>query len=225
MREIKLDGSRRVAVSSDGHISHRKILGYCKRPWLYFDTENRRREQAGVAYVISDEALVAHDKALTDNINAAAGADDVLILCGDVAWKGIETLKRFRDQLAVRTIYVTVGNHDDEDDLIKVFGREFVFERFKLTVDGRGGVRRAIVEHYPSLSWEGSHKGNWHLSGHSHGNLDHRHLDNPALLLSLDVGVDSHDYRPWSWADELVPLLDSRLPAFKEWASREYQRM
>ncbi len=226
MKKVRLDGSRRVAVGSDQHIGHRKILGYCRRPWLYFDTDNRKRELAGEPYVISDEALAAHDKALVSSINEAIGGDDVLILCGDVAWKGIETLKRFRDQLpASLTIYVTIGNHDDEDDLVKVFGRDFVFERFLLEVDGPGGVRRAVVEHYPALSWEGSHRGTAHISGHCHGTLDDRHLNNPALLLSLDVGVDSHNYKPWSWQKELVPLFDSRLPAFKEWATKNYQRM
>lgn len=222
MKEVRLDGSKRIAVSSDQHFGHRKIIQYCRRPWLYFDTDNRRREQRGEPYVISDAALAAHDKALVDNINGAVDSNGILVLCGDVAWKGIETLKSFRAQLAVQTIYVTIGNHDDEDDLVRVFGRDYVFERFKLVVDGPGGTRKAIINHYPELSWEGSHKTTWSLNGHSHGNLDNRHENNPGLLLSLDVGVDSHDYKPWLWQEELMPLMDSRTAAFKEWASKEY---
>jgi hypothetical protein len=40
--------------------------------------------------------------------------------------------------------------------------------------------------------WNRSHHGSWHLYGHSHGRLPE-----PPTLLSMDVGVDTHDFRPW----------------------------
>lgn len=42
--------------------------------------------------------------------------------------------------------------------------------------------------------WNKSHYDSWHLFGHSHGRL-------PALGKSLDVGVDGHDFAPWSWGE------------------------
>lgn len=44
--------------------------------------------------------------------------------------------------------------------------------------------------------WRGSHRGNWHLYGHSHGTL-------PDLedKLSFDVGVDAHDFHPLSYEE------------------------
>jgi len=41
-----------------------------------------------------------------------------------------------------------------------------------------------------------SGRGAWQLYGHSHGNL----ADDP-LSLSMDVGVDTHDFRPWHFEE------------------------
>jgi calcineurin-like phosphoesterase family protein len=42
--------------------------------------------------------------------------------------------------------------------------------------------------------WDQSHHGSWHLYGHSHGKL-------PDLGLSTDVGVDGHNFQPWSFEE------------------------
>lgn len=50
-----------------------------------------------------------------------------------------------------------------------------------------------ILCHFAMRVWDQSHYGSWHLYGHSHGRL-------PQWGKSLDVGVDSHDFFPWSLA-------------------------
>jgi RHS repeat-associated protein len=50
-------------------------------------------------------------------------------------------------------------------------------------------------------------RGAWHLYGHSHGNLP----DDP-LALSMDVGVDSHDFRPWHF-DEIQAVMKGKADA------------
>jgi calcineurin-like phosphoesterase family protein len=52
--------------------------------------------------------------------------------------------------------------------------------------------------------WNRSHHGSWHLYGHSHGRLPE-----PPTLLSMDVGVDTHDFRPWHY-DEISGLMTAR---------------
>jgi len=52
--------------------------------------------------------------------------------------------------------------------------------------------------------WHHSSRGVWHLYGHSHGNLK----DDPTSL-SIDVGVDSHDFQPWH-LDEIRATMESR---------------
>jgi calcineurin-like phosphoesterase family protein len=51
--------------------------------------------------------------------------------------------------------------------------------------------RYIVVCHYALRVWEAWRRGSWHIYGHSHTNL-------PPHGLSFDVGVDGHDFRPWS---------------------------
>ena len=49
------------------------------------------------------------------------------------------------------------------------------------------------MSHYGHMVWEESHKGSWHLFGHSHGSLK-------GLGKSMDVGVDTHnEFRPYTF--------------------------
>jgi calcineurin-like phosphoesterase family protein len=56
----------------------------------------------------------------------------------------------------------------------------------------RAGGQRIVLCHYAMRVWHHSSRGVWHFYGHSHGKLP----DDPTSL-SIDVGVDSHDFRPW----------------------------
>jgi len=42
--------------------------------------------------------------------------------------------------------------------------------------------------------WKASHYNSWHLYAHSHNRLK-------AIGKSLDVGVDGHNFEPWSWEE------------------------
>lgn len=220
MKTIKIPDNVRVGVTSDTHIHHRNILEYCLRPWVYFDTDNRRLMEEGKKPKISDDALRAHDETLIANINNILGEDDFLIHCGDVGWNGIERLREFYEALNVSHVFIAIGNHDNEEDLKNVFGSHAVMERFQVEHLGR----KAVIDHFPGHTWEASHKGTWLLYGHVHGKLWNRHLEKDEWLLSLDVGVDTHDYKPWLWKEELMPLFDSRYAKWKEWRDRTYSK-
>lgn len=208
--------ARRVGVTSDTHYNHRNIIKYCLRPHLSDD--ERRDLLAGRAVDVSNETLERHNAALVDGINAALGAADVLIHAGDVAWKGgVAELGEFRDRLKVREIHVVVGNHDDASDLTAVFGADRVHERICLSVGGQ----EAVVDHYPGDRWHNSHRGSWLLFGHTHGAINRQRRAFPGWALSADVGVDSHEFRPWLW-DELSILFAPRWPAWKAWKDKEY---
>lgn len=215
MKEISFDPSRKIGLTSDTHYGHANIIQYCLRPWLS-DAE-LTEVQKGNKIKVSDDTLRRHDDALVERINDTLGPDDVLIHAGDVAWRGLETLREFRERVRVREIYFTVGNHDKEEDLCEVFGRERVAERFALTV----GEQLAIVDHYPADRWHNSHYGSWLLFGHCHGALNAARRTNPAYSMSIDIGVDSHDFRPWLWP-ELVALFAERKPTFERWRAKAY---
>jgi len=55
--------------------------------------------------------------------------------------------------------------------------------------------------------WPHSGRGSWQLYGHSHGNLP----DDP-LSLSMDVGVDSHDFSPWRF-EEVQAIMKAKTTA------------
>ncbi len=222
MKSIIFDRQQKIGVTSDTHVGHGNILQYCMRPWL--SKEELSVVRIGQRIKVSPESILAHDDAIIERTNAVLGSDDVLIHCGDVAWKskvdGKSTLGNYRDRLTVKNIYVATGNHDDYDDLVHVFGRDRVFERFMIRV----GEYKSVIDHYPGHSWLESHHGAFLLYGHVHGNLWDRHLTNPAWLLSLDVGVDTHGFNPWIWDKDIIPLFASRRVQWQEWRDRTYSK-
>lgn len=64
-----------------------------------------------------------------------------------------------------------------------------------------------VLCHYAMKVWPQHSRGTWQLYGHSHGNLP----DDP-LSLSMDVGVDSHDFRPWHF-DEIQAIMKIKAEA------------
>jgi len=58
-----------------------------------------------------------------------------------------------------------------------------------------------VLCHYAMRSWPKSHYGAWHLYGHSHGKL-------PMLGRSMDIGVDTHDFYPYS-LDEISCIMNN----------------
>ena len=70
------------------------------------------------------------------------------------------------------------------------------------------GDKLIVLHHYGQRVWRNSHRGAYHLYGHSHGSL-------PPFGLSVDVGVDSKEitseYRPVSF-EEVRQYMDNRKP-------------
>ena len=159
-----------VFFTADTHFGHANIIKHCGRPF-------------------ADAA--AMDAALVDNWNAAVGPKDTVYHVGDFAYRAAGPAGDYLDRLN-GTIHLVRGNHDD--GVLKECGDRFasVSDLSKVRWEGA----RIILCHYALRVWDGSHKGAWHLYGHTHGDLP----DDPASL-SFDVGVDCHDYRPLSFAE------------------------
>lgn len=64
-----------------------------------------------------------------------------------------------------------------------------------------------VLMHYPLLEWDGAYRGAIHLHGHIHS----KNTEKP-LVRRLDVGVDGHNYTPWS-LDEILSLMKD-IPSF-----------
>ena len=61
-----------------------------------------------------------------------------------------------------------------------------------------------MLFHYAMRVWNASHHGTWSLYGHTHGELE-----DLSDTLSLDVGVDCHDFTPLSY-EEVKALMGKK---------------
>lgn len=184
---LKLEGSR-VWFTSDTHYSHANI---CRATSKWPADETR-----------PFESMEAMNQALVDGINQTVPADGVLFHLGDWSFAGQEKIAEFRRRLRVQEIHLILGNHDHH--LVK--GREHqhfasVSWYREIEVDGQP----IALFHYGCRVWNASHKGSWLLYGHSHGSL-------PPHGRSMDVGVDTNPYRPYSFADVSLLLADREMP-------------
>lgn len=153
--------------TSDPHFNHDNIIKYCKRPFA------NAKEM--------DECLIR-------NVNDYVATNDRLICLGDWVFPGrnnyAEIAKRYRDQINCRKIIFIWGNHDRKGRGNTQFMR--LFDGCYDVLELNSGMQPLVLCHYAMRVWNKSHRGVWHLYGHSHYSLP----DDPNSL-SIDVGVDA----------------------------------
>jgi calcineurin-like phosphoesterase family protein len=155
--------------TSDEHYGHRNIIDYCKRPYANVDEMTRdliNRHNARITPGKAEHALTWH--------------------LGDMFWNSMSVgeAKSILYSLNGQHAFV-FGNHDE---LILENQGEFksLFRdmQWYAEISGVGNKRGMVLCHYSMRTWRHSHKGAWHLFGHSHSEL-------PSFGLSFDVGVDN----------------------------------
>ena len=166
--------------TGDHHFNHKNIIESCNRPFKNVWAMNHYMIEKWNEYV-QDGDLVYH--------------------LGDFAFpnKGDgHDISDILDMLSGQIILI-LGNHDHKN-MRKYFDR-FVkvcdIDYFKLD-----NGQRVMLCHYSMRTWRASCHGSWHLYGHSHGTL-------LPLKNSLDVGVDTNDFRPYS-VEHIIDLMESR---------------
>lgn len=180
-----------VYFVSDLHVGHARIIEYCNRPF---------------------SSVEEMDKTLIDKWNAKVKPEDTVYILGDLCWKHTnvpELLKTLNGEK-----HLIRGNHDGylknyehlfasvNDYLkIRIADSEPLFES--------GVYQHIVMSHYAFRVWDGSHRGTFSIWGHSHGTLS----DDPNSL-SIDVGVDCHNFEPISYA-ELKDIMRRKTPVFK----------
>ncbi len=130
--------------------------------------------------------VVEMNEAMIERWNARVGERDLVYHLGDLAWGDWGPLL---DRLNGDIILV-MGGHDKKSQ--KKFAGRFLHSADLMDIVIEGYT--IVLCHYCLRVWNKSHFDSWHLFGHSHGSL-------PALGKSLDVGVDAHDFSPWSWEE------------------------
>lgn len=139
------------------------------------------------------------DDAIAERTNACVKPTDVLYFLGDFCLGRAEEVISYRKRLACRTIHFVEGNHDKTTRR-----QQQLFTSWGLLSEIHVAKQRIVLCHYAMRVWPHHAQGAWHLYGHSHGNLP----DEP-FSLSLDIGVDTHDFRPWHF-DELQAVMKAK---------------
>ncbi|MEM9025145.1 MAG: phosphoesterase [Bacteroidota bacterium] len=145
------------------------------------------------------------NEAMIERWNSKVKKRDEVYHLGDVGITYKENLEAILKRLNGK-IYLIQGNHEGAAVQNRKYF-EWIKDYHELKVkdpDCSNGVQRIILFHYAMRVWRGDSRGNWHLYGHSHGNL-------PDLedRLSFDVGVDCHDFYPLSY-DEVKAIMQKK---------------
>ena len=132
------------------------------------------------------------NEVLISRWNERVKRGDTIYHLGDFSWKdGEPIIRRLNGQK-----FLIRGSHDSEGERLKKYWNQITPMK-EIKVDNQ----IVVLSHCAMRVWEKSHYGSWHLYGHSHGHL-------PPWGKSFDVGVDAHDFCPWSWG-EVVKKMDS----------------
>lgn len=176
--------------SSDWHLNHTNIAGEKVSNW------KKGFRDFDSTYKMNEEII--------KTINKYVKWDDELYFLGDLCFGGHKLTPKWRDRINCQTFHWIKGNHDNHAYKYK---DSFTSVQDYLELETENN--HFVLFHYSMRVWLGSHKGYYHLYGHSHSSLEK--LPNGK---SIDVGIDNAkrlfgEYRPFS-EDELIQILDKR---------------
>lgn len=171
--------------TSDFHLGHANILRY----------DNRKFNTIG-----------EHDLYIVNRFNQLVNMEDEVYYLGDFSLTSKERTEWYISQLKGQLHFIK-GNHDKKDNinLFKKYG-EFLGEQKTFKID----EQRICINHFAMRVWDQSHKGAYHLYGHSHDSMERTPWGR-----SMDVGIMSAhrilgDYVPFDYEKDIVPILEKR---------------
>lgn len=130
---------------------------------------------------------------ITERHNALVKPKDQVYHLGDFAFANhARYLARLNGQH-----HLILGNHDRPGRL-----QDAPFLSQNSTLLLRSTPVLLWLSHYAHRVWPQSHYGTIHLYGHSHGKL-------PGVGRSMDVGVDTTNFRPYN-LDEIIAIFPTR---------------
>lgn len=186
-----------IWFSSDWHLGHANIIKYSRRPFLGQEDKNKM-DQGLISYQDhkwrpDKESITLMDNSIINNINQVVMPKDELWFLGDFCFGSkdsyYKTARAYRDRINCDNIFMIKGNHDREC-ICNLFTD--MFDMKEISHNGQ----KIVLCHYAMRVWNKSHRGTWHLYGHSHGSLP----DDPNSQ-SFDCGIDCHNYKPLSFFD------------------------
>ncbi len=176
--------------TADTHFDHENIIRYCGHPFANAGEMNE--------FIIGEW-------------NKAVGKDNIIYHLGDFSRKDRMLAEWILKRLNGRK-FLCLGSHDKHMPKLAGYFEE-IRESFLLDM---GKNQFVFLSHYLHKVWPRSHYGSWHLFGHSHGGMN-SYAEQEGKL--LDVGVDSHDFKPWS-LDEIAEVMAIRPLNFNDLSRR-----
>jgi calcineurin-like phosphoesterase family protein len=128
--------------------------------------------------------------------NGRVDTNDIVYHLGDFGFGKTEIIANRLNGMK----YLIPGSHDRITPSLRLGDSLIVLPEIWAIKNERHLI---IMCHYAMRTWEKSHYNSWHLFGHSHGKL-------PTFGKSFDIGVDTHNFYPYSF-DEVKKIMD-RLP-------------
>lgn len=197
--------TQEIYFTSDTHYGHGNIIKYSARPFMdQFEQHEYDKAKANLTpdqfrdfdrkFKISRESVQRMDETMIANHNAKVPKNATVYFVGDVSFHNdvrhtVSILNRLNG-----IKHLITGNHDKGDLREESFRKCFASIRDISEIKHEG--QSIVLCHYAMRVWNKSHRGAWHLYGHSHGSLP----DDPNSL-SIDVGVDCHNFTPISFSE------------------------
>jgi len=201
IRDIRKIINSKIYIMSDNHHGHSQIV----RGTSSWEDKSGCRDF---------DTVEEHDKTILDNINGIVMPDDTLYILGDfcvgsstsyLKMKKIEAYRYYRNLINCEHIHYIRGNHSPS---LKEFNEleKPIFESVHEYLELRYKKNLIILFHYPILSFNSMSHGSYMLSGHQHSNRVHGR--------SMDIGVDSNNFKPYL-IDDIIEKLRNN-PIMKE---------
>jgi len=138
--------------------------------------------------------ITEHDETQITNWNSRITPKDEIYIVGDLGFGDLNNILRRLNGIKI----LILSSHDKSSLQYKNYFAK-ISPLMEINVEGQP----IILCHYAMRVWSKSHYNSWHLYGHSHGKLE-------SQGKSFDVGVDSHNFFPWSF--EEIKIKMSTLP-------------
>lgn len=135
------------------------------------------------------------EDAIITRANEYLKPGDILYHLGDVSWSSYD-LNKYFSRLNTKHIHLIYGNHDKP----KVTQHKNIASYSDIK-NLSTNEYQIVLCHYSMQHWRGRGHGAYHLYGHSHGN-------SKPIGRSMDVGVDTNNFYPYSLDEVITKLKD-----------------
>jgi calcineurin-like phosphoesterase family protein len=149
------------------------------------------------------ESIETMNEFILDRINAEVEdpEKDTVLINGDFVFGN--SPKQYyahaqyaRNRINCKDVRIVFGNHDNPDAIHDLFSH--CYQQALIYI----GKQKVFFNHFPMVTWEGSHRGTILCYGHVHAlytKPSHPHpMAHPELWAAVDIGVDTNNYHPYT---------------------------